>query len=70
MRLQSQSSNSSESTSDEGTSNNDASNDDKVTRDNVIDKVEAYEGHQLIPIRIHLRTRTERRRRLGIFYFR
>lgn len=44
---QSQSSNSSESTSDEGTSNNDASNDDKVTRDNVIDKVEAYEGHQL-----------------------
>ncbi|EHR97904.1 hypothetical protein SEVCU127_2181 [Staphylococcus epidermidis VCU127] len=44
---QGQSSNASEYTSDEGTSNNDASNDDKVTRDNVIDKVEAYEGHQL-----------------------
>ena len=44
---QGQSSNASEYTSDEGTSNNDVSNDDKVTRDNVIDKVEAYEGHQL-----------------------
>ena len=47
---QSQSSNSSESnTSDEGTSNSDSdtSNADKVTRSNLIDKVEAYEGHPL-----------------------
>ena len=57
---QSQSSNSSESTSDEGTSNNDASNDDKVTRDNVIDKVEAYEGHQLDTDTYTFKNRTER----------
>ena len=44
-------------------SDSDTSNDDKVTRSNVIDKVEAYEGHPLDTIHIHLknpnRTKTE-----------